>query len=150
MQMRVQAIVRECVGRTLLDASGDQIGTIKAVYADDQTAQPEWFAVGTRWFGDDVSFVPIHGTDMSGEDVRSLYSKEKVKHSPRVHAEGHLSAEDQRDLYEYYRVTDLAPIGEPEPPTSANLNAPDLLDSPPTRSEVLRNDPGDIPLTGEP
>ena len=150
MQMRVQAIVRECVGRTLVDAAGDRIGTIKAVYADDQTSQPEWFAVGTRWFGDGVSFVPIHGTDVSGEEVRSLYSKETVKDSPRVRADGHLSPEDQRDLYEYYRVTDLAPIRQPDVMRlrSAGPDAPDLVDSPPTRSEVLRNDPGDVPLTG--
>lgn len=137
---RVRTIVRECVGRELRDASGDTIGTIKGVYVDDQTSQPEWFAVDTEWNGDDVNFVPIHGTDFRGADVISAYSTETVKDSPHVAPNGHLSPDDERELFEYYERSDVAVLRQPD--TSAPLAAADLGEPVPSPSERLANDPG--------
>ena len=138
MEMRVQTMVRECVGRTLVDPAGDRIGTIGAVYVDDRTAQPEWFAVETGWFGDHVSFVPIRGTDVNGVDVQSFYWRDTVKDSPHVAPSGHLTPDEQRALFDFYEDTNIAPIGES-----------DITNPAPTPSDLLRNDTGDVPLTDE-
>jgi hypothetical protein len=143
MEMRVHTMVRECVGRDLVDAAGDKIGTIDGVYVDDATAQPEWFAVRTGWFGTHVSFVPVHGTDVTGADIQSLYSKDTVRDSPHVEPRGHLTPDEQRALFDYYDVNDVAPISDP-----AAMPA-DLTSPPPTPSDHLHNDAGDVPLTEE-
>jgi hypothetical protein len=135
MEMRVETIVRECVGRTMIDPAGDTIGTIQAVYVDDKTAQPEWFAVRTGWFGRSVNFVPVTATSVKGLDVQSLYSKETVQESPQVEAEGHLSPDEQHALFDYYDVNDIA---DHDP---ADLDEPPL-----TPSDQLANDTAEDPL----
>ena len=135
MEMRVGTIVRECVGRTMIDPAGDTIGTIQAVYVDDKTAQPEWFAVRTGWFGRSVNFVPVTATSVKGLDVQSLYSKETVQESPQVETEGHLSPDEQHALFDYYDVNDIA---DHDP---ADLDEPPL-----TPSDQLANDTAEDPL----
>ena len=50
--------VRGWQGRTLVDRDGNRIGSIDAIYLDDQTGQPEWALVNTGLFGTKSSFVP--------------------------------------------------------------------------------------------
>jgi hypothetical protein len=135
MEMHVQAIIRECVGRTMVDPAGDEIGTIQAVYVDDTTAQPEWFAVTTGWLGRSVNFVPVTATSVKGPDVQSLYSKATVQESPTVESDGHLTPDEQHALFDYYDVND---ISDRDP---ADLEAP-----PPTPSAQLAQDLAEQPL----
>ena len=135
MEMRVQTIIRDCVGRTLVDPAGDKIGTIQAVYVDDSTAQPEWFAVRTGRFGRDVNFVPITATSVKGLDVQSLYSKDTVQESPTVDSEGHLTPDEQHALFDYYDVNNIA-----------DRDAADLEAPPPTPSDQLARDTAEQPL----
>jgi stress response protein YsnF len=37
--------VQSWQGRTMVDPAGDKLGTIDAIYLDDETGQPEWAAV---------------------------------------------------------------------------------------------------------
>ena len=48
-------------GRTLKDRNGDKIGTIDALYVDQETDKPEWALVNTGLFGSKASFVPLAG-----------------------------------------------------------------------------------------
>ena len=45
-------------GRTMVDPSGDKLGTIDAIYLDDETGQPEWALVYTGLFTAKTAFVP--------------------------------------------------------------------------------------------
>ena len=38
-------------GRTMVDPAGDKLGTIDAIYLDDETGQPEWATVTSGLFG---------------------------------------------------------------------------------------------------
>jgi hypothetical protein len=133
--MRIRTIIRECIGRTMVDPAGEEIGTIQAVYVDDTTAQPEWFAVSTGWFSRRLNFVPVTATSVRGPDVQSLYSKATVQESPAVESEGHLTPDEHHALFEYYDVADIA---DREP---ADLQTP-----PPTPSDQLANDTAERPL----
>ena len=62
--------VRGWQGRTLVDRDGSRIGSIDAIYLDDQTGQPEWALVNTGLFGTKSSFVPLAQTTQTGDDVR--------------------------------------------------------------------------------
>ena len=46
-------------GEKLHGAGGEKLGTIEDIYLDEETEQPEWFAVKTGLFGSRVSFVPV-------------------------------------------------------------------------------------------
>jgi uncharacterized protein YrrD len=59
--------VRSWQGATMVDRDGDRVGTIDAIYVDDQTGQPEWALVNTGLFGTRSTFVPIAQANPSGD-----------------------------------------------------------------------------------
>jgi len=94
--------VRTWQGRTLVDRDGNRIGTIDAIYLDDQTGQPEWALVNTGLFGTKSSFVPLAQATQTGDDVRGPYDKQLVKDAPRVDPDQHLSEAEERQLWCHY------------------------------------------------
>jgi uncharacterized protein (TIGR02271 family) len=93
-------------GRTLVDGSGDKIGKIEDVYLDRSSGEPEWIAVKTGMFGSNVSFVPIGDASTDGDDIRVTHAKDLVKDAPNVDADGELSPEEERRLYQHYGRAD--------------------------------------------
>jgi stress response protein YsnF len=94
-------------GRTALDADGDKIGSVEDVYLDRRSGDPEWLAVKTGLLGRKVSFVPLRGAELAGDDdVRLVYSKDRVKDAPSVDPDGELSPDEERALYEHYERSD--------------------------------------------
>jgi uncharacterized protein (TIGR02271 family) len=94
--------VRGWQGRTMVDRDGDRIGTIDAIYVDDQTGQPEWALVNTGLFGSRSSFVPIAQASDTGDQVQVPYEKQLVKDAPNMDPDGHLSEEEERRLWRHY------------------------------------------------
>jgi uncharacterized protein (TIGR02271 family) len=95
-------IVRTWQGRIMLDRDGDRIGSIDAIYLDDQTGQPEWALVNTGLFGTRSTFVPLAQAAQTGDDVGVPYDKQLVKDAPRVDPDGHLSEAEERQLWRHY------------------------------------------------
>jgi uncharacterized protein (TIGR02271 family) len=89
-------------GATLCDRDGDKIGKIDEIYLDDRTGQPEWALVNTGLFGTRSTFVPLREASTRGDDLMVPYDKGKVKDAPQMEADGHLSEEEERQLYSYY------------------------------------------------
>ena len=85
---------------------GAKIGGIGQVYLDDETGAPEWVTVTTGLFGTSESLVPLRGARTSGDDIAVDYDKDTVKNAPRVDANGHLSPQDEEQLYAYYGLSD--------------------------------------------
>jgi uncharacterized protein (TIGR02271 family) len=94
--------VSRVIGKDVYDQSGDKIGSASEVYLDDESGQPEWVTVKTGLFGTKESFVPIRDADLTDQGVRVSVSKDKVKDAPKVDADGHLSPEEEQELYRYY------------------------------------------------
>jgi uncharacterized protein (TIGR02271 family) len=94
--------VRTWQDRTMVDRDGGRIGRIDAIYLDDQTGQPEWALVNTGLFGTKSSFVPLAQATQSDQDVRVSYDKQLVKDAPRVDPDGHLSEDEERQLWRHY------------------------------------------------
>ena len=90
------------IGRDVYDEAGDKIGSASEVYLDDQTGQPEWVTVKTGLFGTKESFVPIRDADLTDDGVRVHVSKDKVKDAPKIDTDGHLSPQEEEELYRYY------------------------------------------------
>ena len=94
--------ISRVIGQDVYDESGDKIGSASEVYLDDETGQPEWVTVRTGLFGTKESFVPIRDADLTDDGVRVTVSKDKVKDAPKIDADGHLSPEEEQELYRYY------------------------------------------------
>ena len=94
--------VRGWHGRTLVDRDGSRIGSIDAIYLDDQTDQPEWALVNTGLFGTKSSFVPLVQATEADGGVRVPFDKQLVKDAPRVDPDQHLSEAEERQLWRHY------------------------------------------------
>ena len=91
-------------GQTLYDNDGGKIGEIADIYMDRASGAPEWIAVKTGMFGNNVSFVPMREASRSEDGLRVPYDKSLVKDAPNVDADGELSPEEERRLYEHYSL----------------------------------------------
>jgi uncharacterized protein (TIGR02271 family) len=94
--------VRAWQGRAMVDRDGGRIGTIDAIYLDDQTGQPEWALVNTGLFGTKSTFVPLAQATQIGDDVQIPYDKQLVKDAPRIDADQHLSEAEEQQLWRHY------------------------------------------------
>jgi uncharacterized protein (TIGR02271 family) len=94
--------VRSWQGATMVDRDGDKVGTIQAVYVDDQTGEPEWALVDTGLFGTRSTFVPIARAGGSGDQVQVPYEKQRIKDAPNMDPDGHLSEQEEQELWRHY------------------------------------------------
>jgi len=102
--MITQDQVQSLTGATAYDRDGDKLGKVGAVYYDDQTNEPTWLTVNTGLFGLNESFVPVQGADFSGDRVTLAYDKATIKDAPNVSEDGHLSPQEEENLYRHYGV----------------------------------------------
>lgn len=96
--------ISSVIGTTAVGADGGKLGTVGEVYLDDETGRPEWATVRTGLFGTKETFVPLAQADLAGEQLRLPYDKATVKDAPRVDTDGHLSPEEEAELYRYYGI----------------------------------------------
>src|SRR5829696_5775354 len=94
--------VRSWQGRAMVDGDGDRIGTIDAIYVDDQTGEPEWALVNTGLFGTKSTFVPLAQASDRNGDVQVPYQKQLVKDAPRIDPDRHLSEAEEQQLWRHY------------------------------------------------
>jgi hypothetical protein len=83
---------------------GDKLGSVQQVYLDDVTGQPAWVTVRTGLFGGNLTFVPLAGASWDDGTVRVPYEKDFVHDAPNVDADAHLEAEQEAELYHYFRL----------------------------------------------
>ncbi|HEY4728806.1 MAG TPA: PRC and DUF2382 domain-containing protein, partial [Actinomycetes bacterium] len=94
--------VQSWQGRTMVDPAGDKLGTIDAIYLDDDTGQPEWALVTSGLFTAKARFVPLAGAQATGDSVQVPYDKDQVKNAPTMEADGSLSQDEEAELYRHY------------------------------------------------
>ena len=88
--------------RDLIDNDGDKIGSIKDIYLDTDTGEPEWAVVSTGLFGTKQTFVPLTDAASTQDGIRVPLEKSTVKDAPRIDPDGALSGEEERTLYQHY------------------------------------------------
>jgi sporulation protein YlmC with PRC-barrel domain len=100
-----QASVPSLMGSTVRDSAGEKIGKVGQVYLDDTTGQPEWVTVRTGLFGTKESFVPLAAARVEGDELIVDIPKGRVHEAPKLDEDGHLSEEQENELYAYYGVS---------------------------------------------
>jgi uncharacterized protein (TIGR02271 family) len=94
--------VQSWQGRTMVDPAGDKLGTIDAIYLDDETGQPEWATVTRGLFAAKAAFVPLAQAQDTGDSVQVPYDKQQVIDAPTMEADGQLSQDEEAELYRHY------------------------------------------------
>ena len=94
----------EWQGRSVVGEDGDTIGTVKNIYTDHQSGNPEWATVSSGLFGMKSHFVPLAGATPAGEDVHVPVTKDQVQSAPAVDPDGELSEIEEQRLFEHYGV----------------------------------------------
>lgn len=100
-----QGNIDQVRGSTAYGADGDKLGKVGEIYLDDETGAPEWASVNTGMFGSNESFVPLADASFDGDQLTLPYDKDKVKGAPNVSTDGHLTPDEERELYDYYGAT---------------------------------------------
>lgn len=93
------------IGNKAYTTDGEKIGKVGSLYLDDYTEEPTFVTVETGLFGTKESFVPVREARVTDEDLVVPYDKDTVKDAPNVDAGGHLSPEQERELFDYYDLT---------------------------------------------
>jgi len=86
----------------MVDPAGAKVGTIDAIYLDDDTGQPEWATVTTGLFGTKTTFVPLVQARSASDSVQVPYHKDQVTDAPNMDAGGQLSRDEEAELYRHY------------------------------------------------
>jgi uncharacterized protein (TIGR02271 family) len=94
--------VQSWQGRTMVDPAGDKLGTIDAIYLDDETGQPEWATVTNGLFTAKTAFVPLAQAQPMGDSVQVPYDRQQVTDAPSMPADGSLSQDEEAQLYRHY------------------------------------------------
>jgi len=109
--------IQNAIGGPLYGSDGAKIGKVSQVYLDDVTGQPEWVTVSTGLFGGKENFVPVAQSEFTDDGLRVAYDKDTVQNAPRIDADGHLSPDQEGDLYRHYGLDyaqDQSPSGQGE------------------------------------
>jgi uncharacterized protein (TIGR02271 family) len=100
-------------GRTMIDRDGGYVGSIQAVYVDEESGQPHWALVRLGVAGTRSTFVPIaRAATTAAGDVRVPYGKEFVKQAPGVEPDRPLTAAGEGELFRHYGLEHRAGEGE--------------------------------------
>ena len=122
-------------GRTMVDPAGDKLGTIDAIYLDDETGQPEWATVTSGLFTATTAFVPLAQAQDSGDSVQVPYDKQQVTDAPSPHADGSLSQDEEAELYRHYGLDYSEHRSDSGLPTGGRDTSGPTTDQAMTRSE---------------
>ncbi|GAA3924849.1 hypothetical protein GCM10023085_02800 [Actinomadura viridis] len=112
--MQTKTDFKDLMDREVTDRFGHRVGTVKQVYLNDVSGEPEWVRVHMGRFGAKESFVPLAESRRTEDAVQVPFDKDKVKRAPRIEADQHLSREQAARLYRYYGLR--APVGRQTTP----------------------------------
>jgi uncharacterized protein (TIGR02271 family) len=132
-------------GRTMINPAGDKLGTIDAIYLDDETGQPEWATVTRGLFSATAAFVPLAQAQEQGDSVQVPYDKQQVTDAPTMEADGSLSQDEEAALYHHYgldysehRSDSGLPAGTPDDTVGRDVSGPTTDDAMTRSEEELR------------
>jgi uncharacterized protein YrrD len=95
----------EMCGLAALDPHGEKIGTVRDVWVDVRTGEPEWACVDTGFLGRHHSFIPLSAMSVRSGHVAVAIPKAVVDEAPRVRPVGNtMEAVEQDVLRAYYRT----------------------------------------------
>jgi hypothetical protein len=104
--------LRDWRGRSVIDAEGDKIGSLEAIYVDTATDEPSFATVQVGLPGRHrLVFVPLDGATVAPDHVRVRADKKLVKQAPSIDTDGELLAGDEPKVFAHYGLAYTAGAG---------------------------------------
>ena len=114
--------VRALVGRDVVDVNGDSIGSVEAVFVDDESGQPEWIGIRTGvWPRRRHVLAPFRGSSAEEGTLRLAWGKDVVGGAPSYDEEiDDLGEADEplaiapartEEAYAHYGLESILPAG---------------------------------------
>lgn len=94
--------IRDLSTATAYDSNNEKLGSVKEVFVNDGTGQPDFVEVGHGLFGMSSSLVPLRGHRLDSGDLRLAFPKEHIKDAPNLNVDEHLDGEQLNTLYRHY------------------------------------------------
>jgi sporulation protein YlmC with PRC-barrel domain len=93
-------------GKDVIAADGEKIGSVRDVFYDDTSGDPEWISLGTGFLGMKERLVPVETLTLEGERLKVPFTKDKVQNEPDFDTDkGALTPEDEARLCSYFGTT---------------------------------------------
>jgi stress response protein YsnF len=99
-------------GRTVCDRDGNELGTLSALYLDNETRLPAWAGVKRGRLRKTETIVPLSGAAEVDDTLRVPYDGAQFDGAPDIDPDVTLTAEEERALHEHYGREWSAPSGE--------------------------------------
>ena len=94
--------IEDLANATAFDVDGDKVGSVKDVYVNDTTGQPDFVSVSHGLFGGGDSIVPLRGHTLRDGELHLAFPKDRIDNAPDLDEDGHLTNEDQEAFYRHY------------------------------------------------
>jgi stress response protein YsnF len=107
----------------VVGGDGTKLGTVGAVYYDNNTDRPAWVAVRTGLFGTHVSLVPLAAAELRGEELHVPFDKQRLRTAPHHDPGRELSPQDEIDLFDHYGLPYDDPTRRPPQGTTGERAA---------------------------
>lgn len=99
--------IEDLAKATAYDNAGDKLGSVKDVYINDATGQPDFVDVNHGLFNMNDSIVPLRGHSLRDGELHLAFSKDRIKDAPELGENGHLTNEDQDAFYRHYGLENV-------------------------------------------
>ena len=91
--------------KDIYSSDGEKIGSVKDIYYDDTSGNPEWVGVGTGFLGMKERVVPVEQLTSQGERLLIPFTKDKIQNEPDFETEGDFIADqDEVRLCSYFGI----------------------------------------------
>ena len=85
----------------VVDANGDPVGELEAIYYDDDTGEPAWLGVRTAAEPQQRVLAPVHRAELAGDSLQVVHERDLVEASGVVDADA-IDADAEAALREHY------------------------------------------------
>lgn len=94
--------VRDWHELDVVSADGRSVGKLIDVYVNNETGEPEFLLVASGFLHNRLHLAPAEGATRSDDVVALGVGKEAVDNAPHIAADGDLTPDEERQLYEHY------------------------------------------------
>jgi hypothetical protein len=102
--------VRDWHELDVVSSDGQPVGKLIDVYVNNESGEPEFLLVASGFLHNRLHLAPAGGAARSDDGVVTLaVTKEAVDGAPHIAADGDLSPDEERRLYEHYDMGPYTP-----------------------------------------
>ncbi|WIM67419.1 PRC-barrel domain-containing protein [Corynebacterium breve] len=116
--------IKGLIDSTAYDSRGDILGTVKEIFINKGSHQPDFATINYGIFQNFFTIVPLRGHRLIDDNLHVAFTKEQMKDAPPYVNEGELTDEIRDGLIDYYGLNETPDVMVYQP------LGPDAFDAP--------------------